>query len=426
MTNAAEEFPRDLSELVRTEFRKLSLREILARPPRVLLGVTPAAAAVLATLDIATVFDLATSGLFDDAAEIVGAGEDSHSALFQFGSPTGDLVREAQATGKQMAELQFLPIGLLRRVETAQVPAMAAAFDVETVRDLALYPPYRAALRLMNSAFFPENAQGMDPERPADLLPSTGNYPTERVQYSTLLLDEIPQDAAAGILDLTAPSFKPIDLAALAKADAGFKKTAFGALLTFNQSWYAQGVTLGQLLHSTALAPGESTRIAVIDWSRKSRAGETEIISETDDLTNDQSHNRSISEVTQAVANEAQAGFSATNTNAHSSQSGTAVAAEMSAPLGGLLGGPSGSVGHSSSNAASHSHADSYSTSFGHRDVGSTMSQAINDRTHQHAHSNRSRRASVVKEVSQSEHEECQHARDRQLQPHARAHDPIL
>lgn len=33
------------------------------------------------------------------------------------------------------------------------------------------------------------------------------------------------------------------------------------------------------------------------------------------------------------------------------------------------------------------------------------MAQNVNDRTHQHAHSNRSRRASVVKEVSQSEHE---------------------
>ena len=76
-----------------------------------------------------------------------------------------------------------------------------------------------------------------------------------------------------------------------------------------NQSWYAQGVTLGQLLHSTSLAPGESTRVAVIDWSRKSRAGETEVISETDDLTNDATHNRSISEVTEAVANEAQSGF---------------------------------------------------------------------------------------------------------------------
>src|SRR4029079_3868998 len=59
----------------------------------------------------------------------------------------------------------------------------------------------------------------------------------------------------------------------------------------------------------------------------------------------------------------------------------------------------------SSSEASSNAHADSYSTSWGNRNVATSMNQAINDRTHQHAHSNRSRRASVVKEVSQSEHE---------------------
>jgi len=35
---------------------------------------------------------------------------------------------------------------------------------------------------------------------------------------------------------------------------------AFGALLTFTQAWFAQGVTLRQLLHSVTLAPGESTQ----------------------------------------------------------------------------------------------------------------------------------------------------------------------
>ncbi len=60
-----------------------------------------------------------------------------------------------------------------------------------------------------------------------------------------MLLDEIPLDDGVQIVDVASAAFKPIDLALLAKADAGFKKTAFGALLTFNQSWYAQGVTVG-------------------------------------------------------------------------------------------------------------------------------------------------------------------------------------
>jgi hypothetical protein len=62
---------QELLGLIRTEFRNLSLREILARPPRVLLGETPGAAAAMSGLGITTVFDLATSGLFDDATKIV-------------------------------------------------------------------------------------------------------------------------------------------------------------------------------------------------------------------------------------------------------------------------------------------------------------------------------------------------------------------
>lgn len=395
----------DLLALVRTEFRTLPLRDLLSKPPRVLLGVTQGASDILADLDIHSVFDLATSAAFDSATKLVGGASSLDSPLYQLGAATADLVRETEAAGVALADLQYLPIKALDRVPEAIADAVAAALDVQSVRDMALYPPYVAARTILDTVFFPENAAGADPERPADLLPRTGEYPTERVQYTTLLLDEIPHEQDEPIVDLTGPSFKPLDLGVLAKADAGFKKTAFGALLTFNQSWFAQGVTLGQLLHSAALAPGESTRIAVVDWTRKSRAGETEVIAEQDDLTNDMAQNRSISEVTSAVADEAQGGFSESNTRTRSTQEGTSSAAELSAPFGGLFGGPSGSIGHTSSEATGQAHSDSYSTSWGHREIGSMMAQNINDRTHQHAHSNRSRRASVVKEVSQTEHE---------------------
>ncbi len=398
-------FADELLNLIRTEYRNLQIRELLRLSPHALLGVSPEAAGVLKALEVNTVFDLATSGVFDAATKLIQAGTDILSALNQHGSPTADLVREAEAAGKKVGELQFLPVGVLESIPLERVDDVQHVLDVQTVRDLALYPPYLAALKLLTAVYFPENVPGYDSEQPADLIPKTGEYPTERVQYTTLLMDEIQTNKGENMIPITGSGFKPIDLAKLAAGGTGFKKVAFGALLTINQSWYAQGVTLGQLLHSTSLAPGESTRVAVIDWSRRSRAGETEAIDENDDLTNDTAHNRSISEVTQAVANEAQGGFSHADSNSQSNQAGTSSAAEMSAPLGGLFGGPSGAVGHSSSSATTSASADGYSTSYGHRDIGSTMLQNVNDRTHQHAHSSRSRRASVVKEVSQTEHE---------------------
>jgi hypothetical protein len=395
----------DFTSLVRSDFRNRPLRDILNLPPQALLGVSADAELVLEKLEIKTVFDLATSAIFGNATKLVRAASDFNSALFQHGTPTADMVRQADVAGKKVGELQFLSIGVLEGIPTDDTANIEEVLDVVTVRDLALYPPFRAAERLLNAAYFPENAAGFDSEMPADLLPKSGEFPTERVQYTTLLMDEISIGPEDRFVDLQSNDFQPIEISRLSLADAGFKKVAMGALLTMNQSWFAQGVTLGQLLHSVALAPGESTRIAVIDWSRKSRASETEKIDETDDLTSDTYHNRAISEVTTAVANEAQTGFSSTNANATSKQSGSSSANDGGSFLGGVFGDSESSSGGSSSEGSGTSHSDSFSTSAGHRDIGSNMMQNVDDRTHQHASSSRSRRASVVKEVSQTEHE---------------------
>ncbi|MEL6195652.1 MAG: N-acetylmuramoyl-L-alanine amidase [Myxococcota bacterium] len=391
---------------VRTEFRAELPRDLLGHPANVLLGVSKAALQELQALHINTVFDLATSRLFRDARALVEAASTRTSAITQFGRAPSDLVDEARASSTQPESLPTLPLNALQSLSAVDVDALGAALDVETIGDLASYEPHRAAAALLELAFFPDNVVGDDDERPADLVPRSGEYPTERVQYSTLLLDEIPLVEGENVIDLSSADFRPVDLAGLERADAGFTRPAFGALLTFNQSWYAHGLTLGQLLHSTSLAPGESTRIAIIDWTRRTLSSQTESVTEVDDLTNDTSHTRSISEVAQAVASEAQGGFSETNTSSTTHASATSGAMEMSAPLGGLLGGPSGSMGFSDSQATTTSNAASYSNSWGQREISSSMAQNINDRTHQHAHSSRSRRASLVREVSQSEHEE--------------------
>ena len=396
---------REISDLVRTEFRGLEPRDVLRQGVAALLGAGDAASKALGKLGIHSVFDLATSDAFDHAEKLAAAGPTSRTALAQFGAPPADMVRADRIAGKKLDEIQLLGIDALLAVPLAEADAISKDLGVSSIREFSLYPPYRAAVSILTAVFFPENTADFDPEAPVDLIPVSGAYPTERVQYSTLLLDEVKLAEGDALTGITAPGFQPIGLDKLSQIDAGFKRAAFGALLTFNQSWYSIGVALGQLLHSAALAPGESTRIAVVDWSRKSRAGETEVIAETDDLSNDQSHNRAISEVTNAVADEAQGGFSHTNTQSQSKQSGQTGSIDISAPLGGLFGGPSGSAGFSNSSASTESSADSYSSSWGHRDIGSSMMQNVNDRTHQHAHSSRNRRASVVKEVSQSEHE---------------------
>ena len=124
----------DPLSFVRSEFRNLSVRELLNRPPRVLLGVTSAAVDVLEKLEIVTLFDLATSGVFDDATKLLRASEDLKSAMYQHGRAPADVVREDQAAARQVAELQFLPVGLLQRIPASLAPDLQVALDVETVR----------------------------------------------------------------------------------------------------------------------------------------------------------------------------------------------------------------------------------------------------------------------------------------------------
>ncbi|KAH6842375.1 hypothetical protein B0I37DRAFT_435780 [Chaetomium sp. MPI-CAGE-AT-0009] len=387
----------------------IELNGLLHQSVSQLLGVSAEAAAALKKLgSIETVFDLATSSVFDAAGKIVSAARDPSNPIFRYGKVSKDLVRDAYIK-TPLEEMPSKPIDLLASVPEDGAPYIATALSVVNVRDLALYPPYRTSHRVMNYVYFPESSMSYDPERPADLIPKSGEYPIEKVQYTTLLMGEISgprgTGTGTGLTDVKSEAFKPLDLATLAADSGGFQTVAVGALLTFTQSWYAQAVTLGHLLHSVTLPPGESTRVAVIDWSRRSSTGETETITEADRLSSTSEHSRAISEVTSAVANESQSGFSQSNTNSTTTASAESASMDVSAPLGGLFGGPSGAMGTSSSRSNTKAHSDGYSTTEGTRHVSSSMLQNVNDRTHQNASSSRNRRASVVNELSQSEHE---------------------
>ncbi|HEX6226819.1 MAG TPA: hypothetical protein VFZ52_20515 [Chryseolinea sp.] len=384
---------QNITDYLKTPEANLDPREVLQRSPKALLGVTDAAANRLETdLGIKSIFDLASSRIFANAHELLVAGLDPTSTLFQFGTAPADIVNEALVAGIKIDELRFQPINILEGLTATTAASLSTALDVKTVRDLALYPPYLAARAILTSIFFPETLPAYDKDAPADLVPKSGEYPTERVFYKTLVIDELEEDVAQLKKLETAG---PVDILPITGADFGFKKPAIGAMLTYSQSWFAQGVALGQLLHSLALAPGESTRMAMIDWSRRSSGKQEEGVSETEALSNTTQHNRALSEVTNAVASEAQSGFSKTQAGSHSVQEGGAAGFSL---------GPI-TIGDSSGSASNFTEAMSFSSSSGRRDLSAAMAQNVMDSTQQNANAVRNRRASVVKEVSQEEHE---------------------
>jgi hypothetical protein len=358
----------------------------LRAPVTVLLGVAEPVRAALADIGLQTVFDLATSPLFSLAYEVGEALQGrGPAALARFDTIPGGV---ATSDGlSRLADFAAAPLTAIRSLGSAQAAALATALQVDTIADLGRWLPLRSARAILEAAGGLGAAAGDDA---SELVPRLGEFPTERRYYSTVVMDHV---VAQSTVDLATAG--PVDISPTVDADFGFSAPAVGARLTFEQSWYAHGVTLGNLLHSVALAPGESTRIAVVDWSRQTSASASEAITEGETLVNDTTHNRAVSEVQQAVANEIQTGFSHTESNSTTASGGGGFGLSLG-PL--TLGGSGGAANTSTS-------ADSFSTSTGSRDLAASMSQQVMDATHQAASSVRNRRASIVKEISESEHE---------------------
>ena len=92
---------------VKTEFMELELREILQSPPGVLLGVSADAEATLATIPVATVYDLALARPFRDAAHVVEAAGDPTSVVARHGAPPTDLILASAKIEAEVARSAF-------------------------------------------------------------------------------------------------------------------------------------------------------------------------------------------------------------------------------------------------------------------------------------------------------------------------------
>ncbi|WFE20511.1 hypothetical protein O7621_21805 [Solwaraspora sp. WMMD937] len=228
----------------------------------------------------------------------------------------------------------------------------------------------------------------LDGPTPKDLLPASGDHPVEIVQYQTVVLTDIPgakqYPELAGAIDLGEENLPLYD------------RPAQGMIVTTEQSWSVKGVTLGRLLHSLALAPGESTKVAVIDWERRTVGTGAEKTTESDVLTSATDQNRSISELASSIAMEEQHGSSSM------SQSSSSTSAGINAGIAFFGAGIGASLSHSTNKGV----ATSVARSTGQREVAAEAAQRIDARTQQLATAARSRNMTVVRETSQSEKEQ--------------------
>jgi len=436
----------------------LPVDSVVTRAVDVLIGVDAEAADLLGQFGIRTVFDLAVSQVFTAAQRL--AAPRPGDPMVRFGQTPSDLLDE-RARPQGLAAIESQPVADLRGIGRTKARRIREVLGITTIHELGHWPPFLAAHEVVRGDLGSQPVMP-DPGVPSELVPRFNEFPTEQFNSSVYSLD--PAGNAAELQDLNGP----LDHALLEAPDDKLTPLT-GAVVRYVQSWMPVGLTLGKLLHSLALAPGESTRIAMIDWSRRQGVRTSEDISQSEALSNSMMHSRSISEVTRAVASEAQGGFSTMNANstvsnnAYSSYglqngeeafaaaatgaAGGAVSGAVAggaagggagaildiAALGGtlgtgtvggvligggggaLIGGAAGGIGGflstaefgSSSESSSRTATDVVTTtsSSGRRNLAADMAQNVMDRTQQHASSVRNKRASIVQEVWQEESE---------------------
>lgn len=368
---------------VRSEFDDLTIGQVLTSKPSVLLGLDAAAETAIATLGIHTVFDLSVSTTFDGAARLVASSDSPRSAMRRYGRGPSSLVNAAGRT-VDTANLPDADIAVLAGLDTATATALGQALSVAKVRDLAYWPPFLAAKAIMLEAYNPSLDLDVDPEAPLELIPKSGELGTERHLYSTVVM-------FPGKFGSEARSLRGVLFDTTAPPGVGFDTLRYGARLTYSHNWTPLGTAKGHLLHSLPLAPGESTNVAVIDWTSKSSASTRQSLSESERLDSSNDRARTVSQIADSVAREFTSGSSVTTTESTSAQGG----------VGGILSLFTGSM----STAVNQQVAVTHTVSTGERDIATSLQQNIQDATQQASSSMRNQRAATVSEINQAQSE---------------------
>ncbi len=160
---------------------------------------------------------------------------------------------------------------------------------------------------------------------------------------------------------------------------------AHGHILTFKQVWRADGYSLGDLLYSLPLAPGQKKLISVLDWDRSETTIRLATRRSTEQFAATLSHDRDISETISTALHESMRARSEAHTEAFGGGLGVFIG-----PI--VIGGGGG-----------YSNAGSSANQLSTRTVSAQSLQQVRDRTMQAASMVRAQRATVVQSSRQGE-----------------------
>ncbi|MCA9803359.1 MAG: hypothetical protein KC777_15420 [Cyanobacteria bacterium HKST-UBA02] len=168
---------------------------------------------------------------------------------------------------------------------------------------------------------------------------------------------------------------------------------AHGHILHYKQTWRANGFSLGDLLYSLPLAPGQKRQVAILDWERREIASRSESLEMEERLAANLTRDRDIQEIVTASLKETDVGASLSLTGGSSSNEGSSgFGSGAASALMMVAGSASGARGGAS-----------VGFQHGSRQASANSLQQIRDRISQAASALRSQRSTVVQSVAQGE-----------------------
>jgi hypothetical protein len=230
----------------------------------------------------------------------------------------------------EIDEVLAAPVTTLQGVGNATAKILSQ-LGLETVDDLASYPPFLQAEEIITGAVTEES----DPHAPACVLPTCKKFTRNSKSFVSFFKQE-------EIRDLSVLSSNTSTISNLFNSSSKDVKIIYlGYSVSFLQEWIYGGIHLGEPQGSVSLFMGQDTQVSVLDWRRINTALRTEDTRVSERLSSTLFHQRAVDEVARATAEEHQhGGTSAFGANA--ATAGSFVAA--GAVIGGVGGGISGAI----------------------------------------------------------------------------------
>jgi hypothetical protein len=176
-----------------------------------------------------------------------------------------------------------------------------------------------------------------------------------------------------------------VDMSELTALPEGSTNVQVGVVLEFRQRWQPIGQSLGDIVYSLPLAPGESRDLAIIDWVRSDTFARQDTTSLSEQLLHHQSRDRTIEEAISAGLHEHQEGWSFL--------AGTAGAASANIPIEAV----------NLSISADHALGVGIASSTGERNLAGFSQQDLVDTVAQATSVVRSLRSTVLVQATQQE-----------------------